>query len=169
MTTDEGSSELASDAQAPAPAQVPDYTSLGDLLVSLQKSFSWVSSATASIYKSHPAEPRSLITGEVDFELTIRGDVAPVTGWILIRESGPITLKLAGTIQHDIVVVDPPDTDGPADSYASPAPDVPEDSTETNPDVLAEDEADLRAGEEADLAQRAAEDAARRVEEAGDG
>jgi hypothetical protein len=80
-----------------------DGPSLEQVLLALQKSFSRVSGATARVTRGED-EPRSIITGPIDFEMTVTGDVASGDDHIRIQNTGALTLKLRGSIQHDIVV-----------------------------------------------------------------
>jgi hypothetical protein len=80
-----------------------DGPTLDQVLLALQKSFSRVSAATARATEGE-GEPRSIITGPIDFEMTVTGDVASGDDHIRVHDTGALTLKIRGSIQHDIVV-----------------------------------------------------------------
>lgn len=72
---------------------------LGNVLVSLQKSFSRVSRASADV-PAHSA--RALVVGKVAFEMSFKCE--PVEDALLIKDDGGMELKLTGTIEVDIRV-----------------------------------------------------------------
>jgi hypothetical protein len=87
----------ASSASSPAPESA---STLDDVLISLQKSFSRVSARSSEVA---PENARSLIVGNVNFELTLR--LSPDKDTLLHKPEGELQLKLSGVIQQDIRAV----------------------------------------------------------------
>jgi hypothetical protein len=80
---------MADDARPP--------NELGNVLVSLQKSFSRVSRDSAGV-PAHQA--RALVVGKVAFEMSFKCETSD--GALLVTDSGGIALRLTGTIDVDI-------------------------------------------------------------------
>lgn len=71
--------------------------SLDDVVIALQKTFSRVSARSASV----PSEQaRALVTGQVDFTLSLQVD--PQEDYLLLNPKGSVELNLSGSIDTDI-------------------------------------------------------------------
>lgn len=101
--------------ESPGPP-VGGEATLTDALIALQKSFSRVSEQTGINQAADNDRPRSLITGPIEFEMTLVGDVTEPRDQLRIHNDGAITLRVKGSIRHDIVIesitaVEPPEPD----------------------------------------------------------
>src|SRR5690349_12052869 len=84
-------------SEATKPADAGQSQSLENVLISLQKTFSRVS---ASSSKLPPENARSLILGNVNFEMSVPLDVG--ADKLYYSSAGKVSLKLTGTIQQDV-------------------------------------------------------------------
>jgi hypothetical protein len=75
-------------------------TSLADVLIALQKSFSRVSAKSKDV---PPESARAMIVGNVEFELSIR--LEPAEDNLFRKPDGDLQLTLKGVIQQDIRAV----------------------------------------------------------------
>jgi hypothetical protein len=86
-----------SDADATKSADTGETQSLENVVISLQKTFSRVS---ASSSKLPPENARSLILGNVNFEMAVPLDASQDR--LFYSPTGKVSLKLTGTIQQDV-------------------------------------------------------------------
>lgn len=79
----------------------PDKLTLDDAIIALQKTFSRVSAQSAQV----PAgNARALVTGEVEFTLTLNADLED--DYWCIAQTGGQQLNLKGSINTDIRVIE---------------------------------------------------------------
>jgi hypothetical protein len=95
-----------SDEKTPgaSPAQPTGAITLDAALIALQKTFSRVSQESAKVPDDHA---RALISGKVAFHLSLKVGLDPQkSDQFLIQSGGGIELKLDGTIEPDVRVIE---------------------------------------------------------------
>jgi hypothetical protein len=108
----------------PSSEGVSQDPTLDDVLLALQKSFSRVSAATSRADVEGGDQPRSIITGPIDFDMTVTGDVVYGEDRLRIHQPGAITLRIHGSIRHDVTIEATESSEG-AQSNVGPSPKAP--------------------------------------------
>jgi hypothetical protein len=92
---------------APKPEDTGEAQSLDNVLIALQKTFSRVSASSSEL---PPENARSLILGNVNFEMAVPLEAGQDK--LFYSPTGKVNLKLTGTIQQDVRPV-PRQANGP--------------------------------------------------------
>jgi hypothetical protein len=91
----------SSGAKKPPKNQKQVQTTLDDVLVALQKSFSRVSTKSADV---PPDQARAMVSGQVSFEMSLTVNLEE--DYLHPNTKGAIGLKLSGNIDTDIRTVE---------------------------------------------------------------